>query len=343
MSRTITIHRNDGTTFTQAVDKLRTPATGGGSITWVPEEDTRCEELRVTANGTYNAEARGKYGYDYVTVSVPGSSVTGKDPETGKETGVTRDPETGDLEKTVLPVEIRVIVRPYKVTYLDGEPIVYSGIVVKAYDSDGEELQTCPYNELVFPTRYADAGETDSRSWTNGSGINAMMIKYSETTSTTTWIKHYPGRVDVETVYVYTQAIGSYVGRPATYGSPIPVDGPMLVTRYDDRNFGVLLGDGTAKNDIFTLWNGEETDSGDAARDGWFLRGGSSGTMDNSGFKGLSWDDYLTSLPISTTDPTRIDISSLAGTQALPVQWARPVDGMVLETSFKVSVSPQTT
>lgn len=155
MSKTPIIHRNDGTMVAQAVDKLRTAAVEGGSITWVPEDETRCETLRATANGTYNAAAGGKYGYDYVTVSVPGTSVTGRDPKTGKQTMVTLDPETGYLEKTVLPTEIRVTTQPDKRTYEPGETIDYSGIVVKAYDSTGVEMQTVPYSALVFPVSTA--------------------------------------------------------------------------------------------------------------------------------------------------------------------------------------------
>lgn len=88
--------------FDESLDKIQTQAIGGGSVTWVPDANTRCETLNVTANGTYSAQQAGKYGYDYVTVSVPGSSVTGRDPDTGEMVEVRRDPETGELIITVI-------------------------------------------------------------------------------------------------------------------------------------------------------------------------------------------------------------------------------------------------
>lgn len=64
--------------FDETLDKLQTQGIGDGSVTWVPDADTRCEALAVTANGSYSASDAGKYGYDYVTVSVPNAGgVTG--------------------------------------------------------------------------------------------------------------------------------------------------------------------------------------------------------------------------------------------------------------------------
>lgn len=63
--------------FDELLDRLQTSGIGGGSVTLVPEADTRCETLNVTANGTYNAADKGVYGFDKINVSVPGTSVTG--------------------------------------------------------------------------------------------------------------------------------------------------------------------------------------------------------------------------------------------------------------------------
>lgn len=75
--KTPTISRNDGTTFTAPLAKLRTPKAGGGSIDWVPDDETRCASLSVKKNGTYTADGEGVYGFDRVTVSVTNGSVTG--------------------------------------------------------------------------------------------------------------------------------------------------------------------------------------------------------------------------------------------------------------------------
>lgn len=63
--------------FDETLDKIQTQGIGGGSVTWVPEADTRCVAMTVTENGSKSASDDGVYGWDYVAVSVLGSSVTG--------------------------------------------------------------------------------------------------------------------------------------------------------------------------------------------------------------------------------------------------------------------------
>ena len=63
--------------FDETVDKLQTPGIDTNSVTWVPDDETQCVELNVTQNGTYTAASAGKYGYNFVTVSVGGSEVEG--------------------------------------------------------------------------------------------------------------------------------------------------------------------------------------------------------------------------------------------------------------------------
>jgi len=84
--------------FDETLDKLQTQAIGGGSVTWVPEADTRCVALTVTENGSKSASDEGVYGWDYVTVSIPNAgSVTGT--KNGVEYTVTVD-ENGNLVYT---------------------------------------------------------------------------------------------------------------------------------------------------------------------------------------------------------------------------------------------------
>lgn len=161
------------TPFEASLDKIRTLGIGASSVTWVPDADTRCTSLRVTANGTYKAADRGDYGYNYITVSVPGTSVTGRDPDTGEEVQVSVDPETGNIVETVLPVEIRVTTPPTKTTYADGETIDYSGIVVHAYSATGADMGKVPFSELVFPVTTADA---DSNAWSDGSTVDPTTV-----------------------------------------------------------------------------------------------------------------------------------------------------------------------
>ena len=143
--------------FSEELHKLRTPGLGGSAVTWVPDADTICDRLDVTANGSYSAAEAGKYGYDYVVVSVPGSSVTGRDPDTGEEVEVHPDPETGEIVTTVLPTEIRVITPPAKTDYAAGETIDYTGIAVHAYSSTNTDLGALAFSELEFPMSVAEA------------------------------------------------------------------------------------------------------------------------------------------------------------------------------------------
>ena len=98
MSKTPLISLNDGTSWADAVPKLRTDELGASTTDWVQEGDTKAEPLTVTANGDYSAARAGKYGYDYVNVSVGGTGCIGT--KDGKTYEVTVDPNTGKLVYT---------------------------------------------------------------------------------------------------------------------------------------------------------------------------------------------------------------------------------------------------
>lgn len=84
--------------FDETLDKLRTQGIGGGSVTWVPDADTRCVGLRAVANGNYAAADAGAYGWDNITVSIKNTgSVTGT--KNGVTYRVTVD-DSGDLVYT---------------------------------------------------------------------------------------------------------------------------------------------------------------------------------------------------------------------------------------------------
>ena len=76
MSKNITI-KIDGVSTNLTIDKLRTSKEGSGTVDWVPEDSVALESLTVDSNGTYNP-SQGKSGFSDVSVSVPGTSVTGK-------------------------------------------------------------------------------------------------------------------------------------------------------------------------------------------------------------------------------------------------------------------------
>lgn len=317
--------------FDESLAKLRTPGIGGDSITWVPHNDTLCAALTVRANGTYNADDRNVYGFDYVAVSVPGDSVTGKDPATGQEVVVSKDPDTGEIVETVVPTEIRVITPPTKIIYTHGETIDYSGIVVHAYSSTGQDIGAVPFNQLVFTVTTADAQQSDE--WTDGAGLNAMMLAY-----TPHWLileNVATGEVR-EYQYYVSKALGTKAGRPAAYGSP---DGPatVLATRYNGQNYLSFVSGIVGQNqNMYAYYDGEI--SGGFKYSGWGGNGSTGGLPSVPGFVIGAWEQYLTDLPESTVNPTRVDPSTVRATQSIPVQWSRTGDGAILETSFNIQV-----
>lgn len=146
---------------------LRT-MTGDGACLWVPEDERQLGRKSITQNGAYPARDDDVYGWSEVTVNVSqADSVTGKDPETGKEETVSRDPITGDLKTDPVPVRIEVIVPPdnpyahlFNGAYADGQGIGKSGMVVKAYDEDGNVLLTVPNAECTLNPNHADMSRT---------------------------------------------------------------------------------------------------------------------------------------------------------------------------------------
>ena len=137
---------------------------------WVPESERQLGYKSIDKIGIYRASDDGVYGWGSVSVSVSqATSVTGRDPDTGEEVVVRPDPETGDIVKTVVPVEIRITTPPTKTSYVDGENITKDGMVVKAYSANGAEMQTVPNGEITLKPTVAVYGagsqQTITVSW----------------------------------------------------------------------------------------------------------------------------------------------------------------------------------
>lgn len=70
---------------------------------------------------------------------------------------------------------------------------------------------------------------------------------------------------------------------------------------------------------------------------GFHHAGGSAAWAGNNVFAMVSWEQELTNIPVSTVNPTAVDPSTLYSIgEAIPVQWHRPGDGELLETSFNI-------
>ena len=149
MSKNITIQQDGVAVPITGAEELRTADSGGGSITWIPEDETALGTLTASGNGTYVASENGVYGYSVVVVNVPANSVAGTDID-GNDYLVTVD-NAGYLVETLIPSRIAVTTQPTKTSYSEGEAIDFSGLVVKAYDGNGNVFDTTDYPGGVVP------------------------------------------------------------------------------------------------------------------------------------------------------------------------------------------------
>lgn len=200
MSKNITIQEG-GVAKQMTVDKLKTNLVGGGSLLWVPEDDTLLGTKYISENGTYRASADGLYGYSEVTVSGVGE-VSGKDPDgSGDDATATVDPETGDIVITKQPSSIEVITPPTNPygTYMDGQTITKDGMVVKAYLASGELYTDLPDgivpNEqitLVPSVANCEGGTYQSTAYTSDLET-AYNMPIPSGGATVTWVKPSTG------------------------------------------------------------------------------------------------------------------------------------------------------
>jgi len=138
------------------VSALMVQGDDGKYLPWVPESERQLGTKSVNKNGVYQAKKDGVYGWRSFSVNVPtDQGVTGTDPTTGQQVAVGVGP-TGELTETVVPVEIRVTTPPFKTSYVSGEIINLAGIVVTAYDINGEALQELSMSDLAVIPIIAD-------------------------------------------------------------------------------------------------------------------------------------------------------------------------------------------
>lgn len=150
MSKNITIQEG-GLAKQLTANKLKTNLVGGGTCLWVPEDEISLTTKHITENGTYRASDEGYYGYSEVTVNGIGIA-SGKDGD-GDDAVVYPDPVTGELTEEKLPSSISVITPPTEPVsgiYADGQAIVKTGMVVKAYLKSGAEYGVVPNDEITL-------------------------------------------------------------------------------------------------------------------------------------------------------------------------------------------------
>lgn len=149
--------------------RLRTLQSGGGTVDWVPESETRTKTLYANENGTYAPAAEGVYAFDEVRVNVPElDSFTGTGDDgneyhyhkKGGGGGGGGGGEDEEIELDKLPSRIKVTVEPNNLVYNDGEKIDFTGLEVTGYDKNNFPMDVIPREDLTFIETIAEYDES---------------------------------------------------------------------------------------------------------------------------------------------------------------------------------------
>lgn len=340
MSKDITIQEG-GVAKQLTVERLRTNLVGGGTCLWVPEDEVALGQKNINEDGIYVAADDGLYGYSHVMVHGIGAAA-GKVPSgttlptvnDGNEYGVVKN-NNGNLEFQKLPSSIRVTTPPTKTEYIDGETIDFTGMVVTSYDANGESMGVVPFNELILPDTVAD--------------ISAIGVgEYVEIDDPIYDGDTYTGKVEG-----IKMSKNAHIEVGTCDGSPVYIDpsaDDLFLTIFNRNNKWYIIGACTQENGFWVRTGnhgvGHSADhvfwhKGKAAYFwyGWFSDG---------------WDNAVTPngvIPETTIDSLTYEIGwlMLYGSedgsiihrtgQKIRVQWHRPVDYKMLETSFGVTVT----
>ena len=255
------------------------------------------------------------------------TKISGIDPISGNDMEVGLDAD-GYLTESILPSSIKIEVPPDKLQYIDGQPIIFRGMVVKAYTADGELWTDAshpdgviPHSELTFPiTTAINESEGWDGEYTDGNGLNVLRVTFGPEVQMSWGYYFYMGP---QIGYLPEGAWPGWNSGPlhAACSSPISA----YLTEYNGNIYGYGIdGGGTY---AIKLYDGLY---------GW----GSNIPYKRWGVC-TSKNEYITyPIPISTVDPMGKSVDDLhpAG-QTVPVQYIRS-DGEVLEDSFTIEVLP---
>lgn len=306
--------------------KLEVSLQGGGTTFFVPESETRLTTKRIEKNGVYKASDDGDYGWSTVTVAVSTTdSVTGTGPD-GKEHNYSVD-GSGALVDQVVPSEIRITTPPnYVGPYGDGAILSFDGIVVHAYDALGNDMGEVPFNELVFPVtvaRYdAEAGPINEY---RASDLDLGDLTSPVPSASLCVVEAGDGRS------ITHEMQGSGSGRATGWiesngkyyvlgASPIATD---------------TLGQADLPNSV--TYDGKTVYYGGVS--GSFIAGVAENIDPDAGYGETVNTNHVDRGNVAWT----IIYGTLTGTSGgvqIPVEWSRTGDGLVLATSFGVSVVP---
>ena len=357
MSKNTTIREGQVGRAFGGVAKLKADLTGGGACLWVPKDERELEPLDVTANGTYRPT---KYGFSRANVRVPSQSggVTGKGQD-GNEYTVTVD--DGDLVKTKIPSAIHITTEPTKTAYADGETINFSGLVVKAYDGEGNLYDVTGYAggvvpnaELQFPVTtavytggggaYYDAYVSPSGNIQVGTGtITGPIIAIDRLILTSPSVN--PHSLLTEAFLIprskwWYCILVVYTGGEITVRYAV-VDGKMLVASSNNFNCQQhhILEDGT----VIGAGSLPVTQSFTLEQKTVYYK-----IIDPTHFQETDFSFMVPESIDASGEVKRICWYMLYGDmqyqgdseQEIPVNWPRPGDGAILSDEFTIVVSP---
>lgn len=350
MSKNITIQEG-GVAKQMTVDKLKTNLVGGGTCLWLPEDEVLLGQKTINANGTYKASDDGLYGYSQVTVSnagiASGTIPSGATLPTGdgNEYSVTTD-NNGNLDFFKVPSSIQITTQPTTTEYHDGDDIDFTGMVVKAYNADGtlwtDSLHPdgiIPISELTLPVTVADMQDGNGQHYSDGAGVTALQLIFTARY----WEGHNNlGAFVTGVTYCDDVVLGTWQGKDATLaGHDL---GSVLLTTYGGKVYVKgLSGDTHLNHAAYFTGPGSGGESfGVSDMVGWHHYIWTQATAPMNQFADMDehLNDLADNLPESTADPTRAgEMHLVDARQSVPVQYVRPHDLKVLETSFDVAVT----
>lgn len=324
---------------------LKTNLQGGGTCLWVPEDEVNLESKYVDHSGTYPASADNCYGYSQVTVS--GVDVEITQDEDGDD--VAKITDGGETREEKLPSSIQVTTLPNKTVYINGETIDYTGMIVTAYTNSGRVWSDAghpngviPLRELILPKTIA---ELDFPSALSPYDISPLPNPLSFCEGSTEQSgEQYAGNLH----YVYTYRITPVSGKTVRY----------ICIRFSDHDLKRSLWASDESGPAATVFY-ERIRTNDGYVTNHETKFANTGTPYTYGGKTVYYKDggnILIGGTYDTTDavPTYIvpsqydDVYGPAawamiygeisgGSMSVPVQWKRPYDGRLLETSFDIT------
>lgn len=360
MSKNIIIQEG-GVAKQMTADKLKTNLVGGGTCLWVPEDGTMLGTKTITENGTYKASEDGYYGYSEVTVSGIGSA-TGKDPDgSGDEATAGVDPETGEIVISKLPSSIIVDTPPTKQEYSIGQTIDYSGMVVKAYLQSGgvwadstHPNGVVPNSELVLPMSTVSGDDVEDKPdeassdldispLPNPIGIVSGGVNYFEYEGSTG--NKYTGSYTVtpasgKDVKCFTYSISGADSVARTFFAS-DQSGALAIITY--RRVGYdIYGRQIADDYETTMIDSDKQYTYNGKTVYYKNSGNFVGGVEDNTFPHYTWYDFEKEGMVAWT-MIYGNVTPGGAFVKVPVQWPRPGDGSILETSFDITVTEVTT